>query len=92
MAHQSQLHQSELVVNDEKTRRLRVRKQLLADDNDALKQRLKVCGSQITQLSGQLEQAQSEVKAAKQAYRQLKKALDTQAREASHLKVCAKRL
>ncbi|KAF3342651.1 hypothetical protein VdG2_09611 [Verticillium dahliae VDG2] len=87
MAHQSQLHQSELVVNDEKTRRLRVRKQLLADDNDALKQRLKVCGSQITQLSGQLEQAQSEVKAAKQAYRQLKKALDTQAREASHLKM-----
>ncbi|KAL9947838.1 hypothetical protein ACHAO5_002423 [Verticillium nonalfalfae] len=87
MAHQSQLHQAELVLNDEKTRRLRVRKQLLADDNDALQQRLKVSGSQVTQLSGQLEQAQSEVKATKQAYRQLKKALDTQAREASHLKM-----
>ncbi|KAM0333999.1 hypothetical protein ACHAQA_001019 [Verticillium albo-atrum] len=84
---QAQLHQSELVTKDENARRLRVRKHILADDNDALQQRLQGSADQITQLSSQVEQAQAESKAAKQAYRQLKKSLESQVREASHLKM-----
>ncbi|KAM0277295.1 hypothetical protein ACHAQH_005885 [Verticillium albo-atrum] len=87
MAHQTELHQTELVVKDENSRRLRVRKHLLEDDNDALQQHLEDSASRMAQLSSQVEQAQSEAKAAKQAYRQLKKNLETQIREASRLKM-----
>jgi hypothetical protein len=85
--HQRQAHQSESLVQEEKSRRLRVRKHLLQDDVDCLRNLLVEKDTRLQDISSALEQARLDLDSAKTAQAQSHQQLQMQNRELAQLKV-----
>lgn len=87
MEHNSHIHQTALVSRDEDSRRLRVRKQLLRDDAEALRDQSSRKDDRISQLIADIHKARAEARTAKESQQSQQKVLTAQTRELSNLKV-----
>lgn len=74
-------------MQDEQSRRLRVRKHLLQDDVDSLRLKLAEKDTQLQQLSSDLDQARMDADSERSAQGKSQKRLQLQNRELAQLKV-----
>ncbi|OHW99750.1 Rossmann-fold NAD(+)-binding protein [Colletotrichum incanum] len=86
MKHQKHIHKAQLIVKEEDTRRQRVTKQVLLDENLTLREQLAEKEAQISQLSDKFDQARSDLDSVKTTNRDQETQLKAQRREFDHIK------
>ncbi|OHE94686.1 hypothetical protein CORC01_09995 [Colletotrichum orchidophilum] len=86
MKHQQHIHKAQLIVKEEDTRRQKVTKQVLLDENVTLREQLAEKETQVSQLSETLDQTRSDLESLKATNRDQENQLKAQKREFGHIK------
>lgn len=87
MNYQNQVHKTELVVHEEEQRRLRVRKHLLRDEVQDLREKIAEKDAQIGKLSSELEEARVTADSDRLTHGKAQKQLQLQNRKLVQLQV-----
>lgn len=87
MKHQQHIHKAQLIVKEEDTRRQKVTKQVLLDENATLREKLAEREAQVNQLSEKFDQTRSDLESLKATNRDQDTQLKAQKREFGHIKV-----
>ncbi|KAL2876364.1 hypothetical protein SGCOL_008364 [Colletotrichum sp. CLE4] len=86
MKHQQHIHKAQLIVKEEDTRRQKVTKQVLLDENAILREQLAEREAQINQLSDKFDQTRSDLESLQATNRDQDTQLKAQKREFGHIK------
>ncbi|GJC85296.1 hypothetical protein ColLi_08134 [Colletotrichum liriopes] len=86
LKHQKHIHKAQLIVKEEDTRRQRVTKQVLLDENSTLREQLAEKEAQINQLSDKFDQTRSDLDLLKTTNRDQETQMKAQRREFDHVK------
>ncbi|KAK1674827.1 hypothetical protein BDP55DRAFT_583979 [Colletotrichum godetiae] len=86
MKHQQHIHKAQLIVKEEDTRRQKVTKQVLLDENATLREQLAEREAQINQLSDKFDQTRSDLESLQATNRDQDTQLKAQKREFGHIK------
>ncbi|KAK1713133.1 uncharacterized protein CLUP02_17438 [Colletotrichum lupini] len=86
MKHQQHIHKAQLIVKEEDTRRQKVTKQVLLDENATLREQLAEREAQVNQLSEKFDQTCSDLESLKATNRDQDTQLKAQKREFGHIK------
>lgn len=87
LKHQKHIHQTHLIAKDEVSRRQRVTKQILLDENSTLREQIADRDAQISELFDKYDQTRSELDTLKTTNRDQETQLKAQRREFDHIKV-----
>lgn len=87
MKHQNHIHNARLIVKEEETRRQRVTKQVLLDENSKLREQLAEKEAELNQLSVKFDETLGDLDSVKATNRDQETQLKAQKREFDHIKV-----
>jgi 21S rRNA (uridine2791-2'-O)-methyltransferase len=87
MKYRHAVHECDLLVKEEETRRLKLRSMVLGDETSALKDQLVLKETRIKELVEQVDDIRSQLDGAQEKSRRQDNLMQSQAREISNLKV-----